>query len=128
MIRTHGLHTQTQKNGMLCYDNIIMLIVSFKTKCTKMKARTVLLAPHKKDWRAATALLPAPLITCTVTYPVSMALGMALISSEERCIAAFSIKANLLREGRVLGLETMTRRELSGSCEICKISSSMSDL
>ncbi|KAF3838100.1 hypothetical protein F7725_009868 [Dissostichus mawsoni] len=29
------------------------------------------------------------------TYPVSTALCIALISSEERCIAAFSVKANL---------------------------------
>ncbi len=37
--------------------------------------------------------------THTETYPVSMALGIALVSSEERCIAALSFKANLLREG-----------------------------
>lgn len=33
-------------------------------------------------------------VMIVVAQPVSIALGLALISSEERCIAAFSIKAN----------------------------------
>lgn len=42
-----------------------------------------------------------------------MALGIAVICSEERCIAAFSIKANLLREGGVGGRGGV--RDLSSS-------------
>lgn len=44
---------------------------------------------------------------------MSVALGIALIGSKERCIAAFSIKANLLREGGVQGEKGV--RESSGS-------------
>lgn len=60
---------------------------------------------------AARSLLPAPFLTYTETYPVSMALGIALISSEERCIATFSVKANLLREGGAWGTESKNELE-----------------
>lgn len=64
---------------------------------------------------AAVFLRPATFLTCTETHPVSMALGIALIGFEERRIAAFSIKANLMRDKGVCGEKWKNKLETGGS-------------
>lgn len=76
---------------------------SFSIAFTCVKCQTYEFYEFHTSGLIAIFLTPVTFLTCTETHPVSMALGIALIGFEERCIAAFSIKADLMRDEGVCG-------------------------
>lgn len=78
---------------------------------TCMKCQMYEFYEFHNSGQAAIILRPVTFLTCTETHPVSMALGTALIGFEERCIAAFSIKANLMRDEGVCGEKWRNKSE-----------------